>query len=77
LVRQEKAKLRREVHQTHLQAEKRLKQTQRKKKQTPRRSTQGDFQISAPASPENQGWENDSSQQSWSLERLPLEGDGK
>lgn len=77
LVRQEKAKLRRDVHQTHLQAEKRLKQTQRKKKQTPRRSTQGDFQISAPASPENQGWENDSSQQSWSLERLPLEGDEK
>lgn len=77
LVRQEKAKLRREVHQTHLQAEKRLKQTQRKEKQTPRRSTQGEFQISASASPENQAWEDDSSQQLWSLERLPLEGDDK
>jgi len=77
LVRQEKAKLRRDVHQTHLQAEKRLKQTQRKKKQAPRRSTKGEIQISAPESPANHTWEDASSPAGWSLERLFLEGDSK
>ncbi len=77
LVRQEKTKLRRDVHQTHLLAEKRLKQNQRKKKQAPRRSTKGDVQISAPESPENHAWEEASSPAGWTLERLFLEGDSK
>lgn len=77
LVRQEKTKLRRDVHQTHLQAEKRLKQAERKKKQAPRRSTKGDFQVRAPVSPENHAWGEASSPAGWSLERLPLEGDSK
>ncbi|WP_374497307.1 Mu transposase C-terminal domain-containing protein [Vogesella indigofera] len=77
LVRQEKTKLRRDVHQTHQQAEKRLKQAQRKKKQVPRRSTKGDIQLIAPETPENHAWEEVSSPAGWSLERLPLEGDSK
>lgn len=73
-IRQEKAKLRREVHQHHLDAERTLIQQKRQKKNQAKHSV---AKAQPHASPEAQAtpWRNDSEPDEWYIDQLGLKGE--